>query len=242
MRTTGIVIVLALALAAVAVLLLVPDGERDGPMLADKSPVELQQKVEGTPPVSSPDAFSAQLQPADTKDRQFLNDRERQEGARMGLIPANARSVLVVEDELGYGEWVWDDEGVEDGPTTIHVDLRRQIVSAFRGGHEIGTSIILYGGEGKETPIGRFPVKAKSETHFSRTYNNAPMPYSLWLTDDGVAMHGSDVRWGRATHGCVGLPLEFARRLFEEAEVGSVVRIVRSDEDLIEQSGIAEIT
>jgi lipoprotein-anchoring transpeptidase ErfK/SrfK len=54
------------------------------------------------------------------------------------------------------------------------------------------------------------------------------MPYSLWLTGDGVAVHGSDVRWGRATHGCVGVPVDFARRLFAAAEEGDVVHIVRS--------------
>jgi lipoprotein-anchoring transpeptidase ErfK/SrfK len=34
------------------------------------------------------------------------------------------------------------------------------------------------------------------------------------------------VRWGAATHGCIGLPLEFARRLFEQAKVGDEVVIV----------------
>jgi lipoprotein-anchoring transpeptidase ErfK/SrfK len=33
------------------------------------------------------------------------------------------------------------------------------------------------------------------------------------------------VRWGAATHGCVGVPTEFARRLFEAAKVGDRVDI-----------------
>jgi hypothetical protein len=37
-----------------------------------------------------------------------------------------------------------------------------------------------------------------------------------------VAVHGSDVRWGRATHGCVGVPGAFARRLFAAAKEGDV--------------------
>ncbi len=168
----------------------------------------------------------------------YLNATEAETGAGVGLIPANTRSVLRIDHQLDHGEWVWDDNGVTQGPVTIQVDLRRQMVSAYRGGHEIGTSVILYGGEGKDTPLGQFPIKAKSERHFSRTYYNAPMPFSLWLTDDGVALHGSDVRWGAATHGCVGLPVAFARRLFEAAERGDMVQIVNSDADAIARSGI----
>jgi lipoprotein-anchoring transpeptidase ErfK/SrfK len=52
------------------------------------------------------------------------------------------------------------------------------------------------------------------------------MPYTLRLTDDGVSIHGSTVRWGAATHGCIGVPLEFARRLFEASRVGDDVLIV----------------
>ena len=51
------------------------------------------------------------------------------------------------------------------------------------------------------------------------------MPYSLWLTSDGVAIHGSSVRWGSATHGCVGIPLDFAAKLFGAAHVGDRVDI-----------------
>jgi lipoprotein-anchoring transpeptidase ErfK/SrfK len=51
------------------------------------------------------------------------------------------------------------------------------------------------------------------------------MPYTLRLTNDGVSVHGSDVRWGTATHGCIGLPNEFARKLFDAVQVGQPVDI-----------------
>jgi lipoprotein-anchoring transpeptidase ErfK/SrfK len=54
------------------------------------------------------------------------------------------------------------------------------------------------------------------------------MPYTLWLTDSGVAVHGSSVRYGRATNGCVGVPIEFARRLFDAVNVGDEVEIIAS--------------
>jgi lipoprotein-anchoring transpeptidase ErfK/SrfK len=47
------------------------------------------------------------------------------------------------------------------------------------------------------------------------------------LTGDGVAIHGSNVRWGWGTNGCVGLPVEFAKMLFAQMNVGDKVVIVK---------------
>jgi lipoprotein-anchoring transpeptidase ErfK/SrfK len=54
------------------------------------------------------------------------------------------------------------------------------------------------------------------------------MPFMLRLTDDGVAIHGSNVRQGYATHGCIGIPLDFARKLFAATHKGDIVAILRS--------------
>lgn len=141
--------------------------------------------------------------------------------------PEEVRSLLSVDGELRHGEWLWNDRGVPKGRPTVRVDLRTQLISVVRGGHEIGTAVILYGANSHATPLGRFPVLSKAADYRSRTYD-APMPFTLRLTPDGVALHGSDVRSGRATHGCIGLPLEFARRLFEQVEPGDEVLILRS--------------
>jgi lipoprotein-anchoring transpeptidase ErfK/SrfK len=53
------------------------------------------------------------------------------------------------------------------------------------------------------------------------------MPFMLRLTADGVAIHGADVRRGAATHGCIGVPTDFARRLFGAVKLGDPVVIVR---------------
>ncbi|OJY71356.1 MAG: hypothetical protein BGP16_11855 [Sphingobium sp. 66-54] len=126
---------------------------------------------------------------------------------------------------MRYGGYVWDEEGIPQGPLLIRVDLARQILSVFRDGHEIGSAVILYGTDGKPTPTGSFPILQKAADYHSRTYD-APMPYMLRLTDDGVAIHGSDVRTGFATHGCIGVPVAFARRLFEQASKGDTVVIL----------------
>lgn len=137
------------------------------------------------------------------------------------------QSVLNIRRPMKYGDFVWDEKGVPEGPLWVRADLDRQIVSVFRGGNEIGTAVILYGADSKPTPEGVFPVLEKAADYHSRTYD-APMPFTLRLTADGVAIHGSDVRERAATHGCIGVPLEFARRLFNQTQVGDEVFVLKS--------------
>src|SRR5438874_1452121 len=142
-----------------------------------------------------------------------------------GQILRPVSTVLKVPQRMSYGEFRWDDKGVPAGPTWVRVDLKAQILSVFRGQHEIGTAVILYGADGLPTPTGKFPILAKLKDHRSQTYD-APMPYTLRLTADGVSIHGSNVRWGYATHGCVGVPTAFAAKLFDAVSVGDDVLIV----------------
>jgi hypothetical protein len=142
-----------------------------------------------------------------------------------GSIDRPIKTLLNVPGRMSYGDFVWNDRGVPVGPIWIRVDLKSQLVSVFRGENEIGTAVILYGGDGVPTPIGKFPILAKLKDHRSATYD-APMPYTLRLTADGVSIHASNVRWGYATHGCVGVPGGFAEKLFAAASVGDEVLIV----------------
>jgi hypothetical protein len=134
-------------------------------------------------------------------------------------------SILNITKPMQFGDFVWNEEHIPAGPVWVRIDLARQLLSAFRGGHEIGSAVILYGTDGKSTPTGSFTILEKDATHYSRSYD-APMPYMLRLTNDGVAIHGSNVRQGWATHGCIGVPLEFARLLFSAAKKGDAVVIL----------------
>ena len=158
-------------------------------------------------------------------DRIYLPVSDRPAATDLVGYPSGVRSLLNVRKKMYYGESVWNDRGVPRGPLTIQVDLTSQIISVFRDGHEIGTAVILYGASEKATPIGAFPVIAKMRRHRSATYD-ADMPFTLRLTDDGISIHGSDVRWGAATHGCIGVPLDFAEKLFDQAALGDKVAIV----------------
>lgn len=142
-----------------------------------------------------------------------------------GLIDHPIKTILDVRQPMSYGDFIWNDKGVPAGAAWIRIDLKSQLLSVFRSGHEIGTAVVLYGADGLPTPTGKFPILAKLKNHRSSTYD-APMPYTLRLTGDGVSIHGSNVRWGFATHGCVGVPAAFAAKLFDVVKVGDEVLIV----------------
>lgn len=161
--------------------------------------------------------------------RDILSPAQQASARRSGLLPAGVRSLLRTEGVMRHGDFRWNDEGVAAGPLTIWVDLRTQLISAFRGGHEIGTAVIVYGDDTMESPLGRFPILSKHRDYHSRTYD-APMPHSLFITNTGVALHGSPMSSRRATHGCIGLPDKFAQRLFDAASIGDSVEIIRSAE------------
>lgn len=160
-------------------------------------------------------------------DRISISPAEYKEAHAAGIIDRPITSILNVPRQMRYGDFVWDDKGVPAGRVWIRVDLKSQIISVFRSGEEIGTAVILYGADGVPTPTGRFPILAKLKDHRSATYDNAPMPYTLRLTKDGVSIHGSNVRWGFATHGCIGVPTAFAARLFDAAHTSDEVTISR---------------
>ena len=111
------------------------------------------------------------------------------------------------------------------GRTIVVVNIRARVLSVYRGGVEIGRSSLIYGADNKPTPVGSFPILQKDADHRSNLYD-APMPHTLRLTWDGVAIHGSPtLEEALATRGCVGLPVEFARLLFDQVRVGDRVVI-----------------
>lgn len=77
-----------------------------------------------------------------------------------------------------------------------------------------------------DTPSGKFKAFRMERDHFSKEWDDAPMPHSIFFTQKGHAIHGSfDVkRLGTpASHGCVRLAPTNARTLFELVEQEGVL-------------------
>lgn len=138
------------------------------------------------------------------------------------------KRILPIDGPIKYGQWFWNDKGVPDGPLVITVDLDARVLSVFRDGYEIGATAVLLGTDEHPTPLGTFPILTKERHNISEKYGDAPMPWSLRLTWDGVAIHGGHaVELGWASHGCIGAPNGFMQKLYPIAAKGDRVIITR---------------
>ena len=76
----------------------------------------------------------------------------------------------------------------------------------------VSTGLIKY-----DTPNGRYGTFRMARKHYSREWDDAPMPHSIFFTQNGHAIHGSYAtrRLGNAaSHGCVRLAPKNAAQLF----------------------------
>jgi len=150
--------------------------------------------------------------------------------------PKTAQLALAKQaDKLKPGQWVWKPEIAPKGPILVYVDLTRQNATVYRNGVRIGVSTISSGKDGYETPTGVFTILEKDKDHRSRTYDNAPMPYQQRLTWKGVALHAGNLPGFPASHGCVRLPMEFAKILFGAMPMGGTVVIAGGHEDPVKR-------
>jgi len=83
------------------------------------------------------------------------------------------------------------------------------------------------GAPGYDTPSGQFKPFRMERDHFSREWDDAPMPHSIFFTQKGHAIHGSNhVRaiGTPASHGCVRLEPRNASLLFALVEQEGMTR------------------
>jgi hypothetical protein len=150
--------------------------------------------------------------------------------------PTSAQLQLAKQAEkLAPGEWVWAPQIAPTGPVLVYVDVGRQRATVYRNGVRIGVSTISSGKDGYETPTGVFTILEKDKDHRSRTYDDAKMPYQQRLTWKGVALHAGNLPGFPASHGCVRLPMEFAKKLFEVTPMGGTVVIAGGHEDPVKR-------
>jgi lipoprotein-anchoring transpeptidase ErfK/SrfK len=99
----------------------------------------------------------------------------------------------------------------------INIDKSRQEMTVFIDGIEQHTWPVSTGAPGYATPSGNFTASSMNEVWYSKEWDNAPMPNSIFFTKEGHAIHGSyeTKKLGRAvSHGCVRLAPENAKALY----------------------------
>ncbi len=98
----------------------------------------------------------------------------------------------------------------------IDVDLTRQSMTVKEHGRVAGSWAISSGRAGYRTPTGSFRPQWMAKTWYSKKYDNAPMPNSIFFTG-GFALHATyatSMLGNPASHGCVRQSPANAARLF----------------------------
>jgi L,D-transpeptidase catalytic domain len=111
--------------------------------------------------------------------------------------------------------FTWQPERSPSGPILIIVSIDDQVAYVYRNGIQIGQTPVSTGRPGYPTPTGVFSILGKDADHHSKKYNNAAMPFAERLTWSGIFLHAGDLPGYPSSHGCVHLPLAFAKDLFE---------------------------
>src|SRR5213083_1298943 len=119
--------------------------------------------------------------------------------------------------------------GSAQAKIAITIDKNEQLMSVAVDGVERYRWPVSTGNPSHETPNGSFRTFRMEEDHFSKEFDDAPMPHSIFFTKVGHAIHGTDSvnRLGSpASHGCVRLSRENASKLW----------------DLVKQEGVLNTT
>lgn len=96
------------------------------------------------------------------------------------------------------------------------VDISRQTMTVYENGAASYSWRVSTGGRGYRTPVGSYRPTRLAPMWYSRKYDNAPMPHSIFFRG-GYAIHGTNHvrKLGRpASHGCVRLAPGNARQLY----------------------------
>jgi L,D-transpeptidase catalytic domain len=107
----------------------------------------------------------------------------------------------------------------------VSVNKSTQRMTVSVDGQERYSWPVSTGMAGYATPNGSFAASRLVKEHYSREWDNAPMPHSIFFTEAGHAIHGSHATGhlgSPASHGCVRLSLGNAATLFRLVQTEGV--------------------
>src|SRR6266700_4811987 len=117
--------------------------------------------------------------------------------------------------------------GAARADVAITIDKNNQMMTVAVDGVERYHWPVSSGIPSRETPSGSFRTFRMEEDHFSKEFDDAPMPHSIFFTKIGHAIHGTDSesRLGTpASHGCVRLSKANAATLYALVQEQGVLK------------------
>jgi hypothetical protein len=118
-----------------------------------------------------------------------------------------------------------------EAPLFFVISLKKQQVSVYSPKGLYSQSPVSTGQPGHPTPTGIFTILSKELYHESNIYSGAPMPFMQRITYTGVAMHEGVLPGYPASHGCIRMPREFARRMY--GITAGNERVVIAQQDIV---------
>ncbi|HLJ00637.1 MAG TPA: L,D-transpeptidase [Bradyrhizobium sp.] len=127
--------------------------------------------------------------------------------------------------------------GSAQAKVSITVDKDAQMMSVAVDGVQRYQWPVSTGNPSHETPNGTFRTFRMEEDHYSKEFDDAPMPHSIFFTKIGHAIHGTDSEGRLGTpvsHGCVRLSRAHAATLYalvqEEGVLNTIVTLTGSSQ------------
>jgi len=159
------------------------------------------------------------------------------EGLGATVVKDEAKNVVTVTREVYTME-------VVQGQKRVEVSINEQELKAWQGSLLVMETNISSGRSGHRTPQGKFTAgPAKSRMHYSRLYDNAPMPWSVQVHGD-VFIHGyHSVPRRPASHGCIRMPLgrkNAAKYFYDWVDLGTPVWIMEDFTEVTSKQGTSE--
>ena len=115
----------------------------------------------------------------------------------------------------------------------VEVDISDQTVELYKDNDIILTTLCVTGKDSTPTRIGYFPIKYKTyDTYLKGPGYNSHVYY--WMPfDGGIGLHdaawrdefGGDIHFNGGSHGCVNMPHDAAKTIYENVEAGTKVLV-----------------
>lgn len=156
-------------------------------------------------------------------------NREEEKDALIDLISkgtVDIREPIYLQTAASYGEHDY-------GDTYVEINLTSQHLYFWESGNIIIETDFVSGNvaKGMGTPAGIFPITYKERNAVLKGENYAT-PVSYWMPfNGGIGMHdaswrkefGGTIYQTNGSHGCINLPLEVAKEVYEHVQAGMPV-------------------
>jgi ankyrin repeat protein len=106
----------------------------------------------------------------------------------------------------------------------VEISLAKQHMAVIKDGATVFETKVSTGRNGFTTKAGYYVITDKDRDHRSTIYK-CPMPYFMRLSCRDFGMHEGVVQPYPASHGCIRLPGDAAKKLFVDLPIGTVVSI-----------------